>query len=287
MENILEVNDISKEYKDFRLEHITFSVPRGMICGMIGENGAGKTTTISCIMDMLRPDSGSVRVFGMDYAHAAREIKERIGLVMDGLEQNPFLYVSDLDKIMKRLYRTWDSGRFQSYLKRFQLPADKKVKDLSKGMNVKLNFAIALSHDVDLLILDEATSGLDPVMRDEILDLLQEFVTDENHSILISSHITSDLDKIADYILFIHEGKISFLKSREDIELNYGVLHCRRELFEALSPEDYDAYIQEPYSYKVLLNNRSEVERRFQDLLVDRATIEDIMLFYVKGVVTC
>ena len=287
MENILEVNDISKEYKDFRLEHITFSVPRGMICGMIGENGAGKTTTISCIMDMLRPDSGDVRVFGMDYAHAAREIKERIGLVMDGLEQNPFLYVSDLDKIMKRLYRTWDSGRFQSYLKRFQLPADKKVKDLSKGMNVKLNFAIALSHDVDLLILDEATSGLDPVMRDEILDLLQEFVTDENHSILISSHITSDLDKIADYILFIHEGKISFLKSREDIELNYGVLHCRRELFEALSPEDYDAYIQEPYSYKVLLNNRSEVERRFQDLLVDRATIEDIMLFYVKGVVTC
>lgn len=287
MENILEVNDISKEYKDFRLEHITFSVPRGMICGMIGENGAGKTTTISCIMDMLRPDSGSVRVFGMDYTHAAREIKERIGLVMDGLEQNPFLYVSDLDKIMKRLYRTWDSGRFQSYLKRFQLPADKKVKDLSKGMNVKLNFAIALSHDVDLLILDEATSGLDPVMRDEILDLLQEFVTDENHSILISSHITSDLDKIADYILFIHEGKISFLKSREDIELNYGVLHCRRELFEALSPEDYDAYIQEPYSYKVLLNNRSEVERRFQDLLVDRATIEDIMLFYVKGVVTC
>lgn len=287
MENILEVNDISKEYKDFRLEHITFSVPRGMICGMIGENGAGKTTTISCIMDMLRPDSGSIRVFGMDYTHAAREIKERIGLVMDGLEQNPFLYVSDLDKIMKRLYRTWDSGRFQSYLKRFQLPADKKVKDLSKGMNVKLNFAIALSHDVDLLILDEATSGLDPVMRDEILDLLQEFVTDENHSILISSHITSDLDKIADYILFIHEGKISFLKSREDIELNYGVLHCRRELFEALSPEDYDAYIQEPYSYKVLLNNRSEVERRFQDLLVDRATIEDIMLFYVKGVVTC
>lgn len=287
MENILEVNDISKEYKDFRLDHITFSVPRGMICGMIGENGAGKTTTISCIIDILRPDSGDVRVFGMDYAHAAREIKERIGLVMDGLEQNPFLYVSDLDKIMKRLYRTWDSGRFQSYLKRFQLPADKKVKDLSKGMNVKLNFAIALSHDVELLILDEATSGLDPVMRDEILDLLQEFVTDENHSILISSHITSDLDKIADYILFIHEGKISFLKSREDIELNYGVLHCRRELFEALSPEDYDAYIQEPYSYKVLINNRSEVERRFQDLLVDRATIEDIMLFYVKGVVTC
>ncbi len=287
MENILEVNDLSKEYKDFRLDHITFSVPRGMICGMIGENGAGKTTTISCIMDILRPDSGDVRVFGMDYAHAAREIKERIGLVMDGLEQNPFLYVSDLDKIMKRLYRTWDSGRFQSYLKRFQLPADKKVKDLSKGMNVKLNFAIALSHDVELLILDEATSGLDPVMRDEILDLLQEFVTDENHSILISSHITSDLDKIADYILFIHEGKISFLKSREDIELNYGVLHCRRELFEALSPEDYDAYIQEPYSYKVLINNRSEVERRFQDLLVDRATIEDIMLFYVKGVVTC
>ncbi len=285
MENILEVNDISKFYKDFSLEHITFSVPRGMICGMIGENGAGKTTTISCIMDMLKADSGNVRVFGMDYEHAAREIKSRIGLVMDGLEQNPFLYVRDMEKIMRRLYQNWDSACFSSYLERFALPLDKRVKDLSKGMSVKLNFAIALSHGAELLILDEATSGLDPVMRDEILELLQEFVTDEKHSVLISSHITSDLDKIADYILFIHEGKISFFKSREDIEENYGVLHCRRELFEALSPDDYDAYIPEMYSYKVLLNNRAAVERHFRDVLADRATIEDIMLFYVKGVV--
>lgn len=285
MENILEVNDISKSYKNFSLEHITFSVPCGMICGMIGENGAGKTTTISCIMDMLKPDSGNVHVFGMDYEHAARKIKSRIGLVMDGLDQNPFLYVRDIDKIMRRLYQNWDSDCFSSFLDRFKLPLDKRVKDLSKGMSVKLNFAIALSHGAELLILDEATSGLDPVMRDEILALLQEFVMDENHSVLISSHITSDLDKIADYILFIHEGKVSFYKSRNEIEENYGVLRCGKELFEALSPDDYDAYIQETYSVHVLLNNRQAVEHCFRDILVDPATIEDIMLFYVKGVV--
>lgn len=285
MENILEVNDISKSYKNFSLEHITFSVPCGMICGMIGENGAGKTTTISCIMDMLKPDSGNVHVFGMDYEHAARKIKSRIGLVMDGLDQNPFLYVRDIDKIMRRLYQNWDSDCFSSFLDRFKLPLDKRVKDLSKGMSVKLNFAIALSHGAELLILDEATSGLDPVMRDEILALLQEFVMDENHSVLISSHITSDLDKIADYILFIHEGKVSFYKSRDEIEENYGVLRCGKELFEALSPDDYDAYIQETYSFHVLLNNRQAVEHCFRDILVDPATIEDIMLFYVKGVV--
>lgn len=285
MENILEVNDISKSYKNFSLEHITFSVPCGMICGMIGENGAGKTTTISCIMDMLKPDSGNVHVFGMDYEHAARKIKSRIGLVMDGLDQNPFLYVRDIDKIMRRLYQNWDSDCFSSFLDRFKLPLDKRVKDLSKGMSVKLNFAIALSHGAELLILDEATSGLDPVMRDEILALLQEFVMDENHSVLISSHITSDLDKIADYILFIHEGKVSFYKSRNEIEENYGVLRCGKELFEALSPDDYDAYIQETYSFHVLLNNRQAVEHCFRDILVDPATIEDIMLFYVKGVV--
>lgn len=285
MENILEVNNISKSYKNFSLEHITFSVPCGMICGMIGENGAGKTTTISCIMDMLKPDSGNVHVFGMDYEHAARKIKSRIGLVMDGLDQNPFLYVRDIDKIMRRLYQNWDSDCFSSFLDRFKLPLDKRVKDLSKGMSVKLNFAIALSHGAELLILDEATSGLDPVMRDEILALLQEFVMDENHSVLISSHITSDLDKIADYILFIHEGKVSFYKSRDEIEENYGVLRCGKELFEALSPDDYDAYIQETYSFQVLLNNRQAVEHCFRDILVDPATIEDIMLFYVKGVI--
>lgn len=285
MKNILEVNNISKSYKNFSLEHITFSVPCGMICGMIGENGAGKTTTISCIMDMLKPDSGNVHVFGMDYEHAARKIKSRIGLVMDGLDQNPFLYVRDIDKIMRRLYQNWDSNCFSSFLDRFELPLDKRVKDLSKGMSVKLNFAIALSHGAELLILDEATSGLDPVMRDEILALLQEFVMDENHSVLISSHITSDLDKIADYILFIHEGKVSFYKSRDEIEENYGVLRCGKELFEALSPDDYDAYIQETYSFQVLLNNRQAVEHCFRDILVDPATIEDIMLFYVKGVI--
>lgn len=172
-------------------------------------------------------------------------------------------------------------------MERFDLPGDKKIKELSKGMNVKLNFAVAMAYDPKLLILDEATSGLDPVMRDEILEVLQEFVIDGGKSVLMSTHITSDLDKIADYIVFIHKGRLKFIKSKEDIDNNYGVLHCRKAFFDALAPADYDAYIREEFSYKVLLNNKYETMEHFKDLTVDKASIEDIMLFYIKGEHVC
>ena len=283
MEFIIELDNVTKRYKDFTLDHISFRLPRGMIYGMIGENGAGKSTCIHAITDLISIDEGNIRLFGENYHQHAEEIKQKIGVVLDGVNQNPYLKCKDMDCIMKKIYKNWDSRKFFQYLETFQISQEKKVKDLSKGMQVKLNLAVALSYNPELLILDEATSGLDPVMREDILELLQEFVLEENHSILISSHITSDLDKIADYILFLHEGKVLFVKSREEIE-QYGILHCGQDFFEALSPEDYEAYIKNEFSYRLLVPNRYELKKHFSDLIIDKASIEDIMLFQIKGV---
>ena len=283
MEFIIELDNVTKRYKDFTLDHISFRLPRGMIYGMIGENGAGKSTCIHAITDLISIDEGNIRLFGENYHQHAEEIKQKIGVVLDGVNQNPYLKCKDMDCIMKKIYKNWDSRKFFQYLKTFQISQEKKVKDLSKGMQVKLNFAVALSYNPELLILDEATSGLDPVMREDILELLQEFVLEENHSILISSHITSDLDKIADYILFLHEGKVLFVKSREEIE-QYGILHCGQDFFEALSPEDYEAYIKNEFSYRLLVPNRYELKKHFSDLIINKASIEDVMLFQIKGV---
>lgn len=287
MDNILTVSHLTKKYNDFILDDVSFQIPRGTICGLIGENGAGKTTTISAILNMVTPDSGSIQIFGLDHIEGERTIKEKLGVVLDELNQVPHLYCKDIDTIMRKIYKDWDSELFSQYLKKFQLPVKKKIKELSKGMNVKLNFAIALSHHAEFLILDEATSGLDPVMRDEILGLLQEFIMDERHSVLLSTHITSDLDKVADYIIFMHEGKIQFVRSKEEIENHYGVLQCRKDFFEALSPDDYCAYIQEEFSVKVLVHHKQELLQHFQNLIIERASIEEIMLFYIKGVITC
>ena len=228
MESVLSLNHVTKKYKDFCLKDVELTIPPGMIFGIIGENGAGKTTTIKAVLDMIKIDSGEIKILGKDYRKCVREVKQEIGVVMDGIGQNPYLYCKDLDSIFKRIYKNWNSERYFSLLERFDLPGDKKIKELSKGMNVKLNFAVAMAYDPKLLILDEATSGLDPVMRDEILEVLQEFVIDGGKSVLMSTHITSDLDKIADYIVFIHKGRLKFIKSKEDIDNNYGVLHCRK-----------------------------------------------------------
>lgn len=284
MEPILTLNNLTKRYKDFTLDHISFDLPKGTVLGMIGENGAGKSTTISAILDMLTPDEGAIRIFGMDHRKDGRAVRERIGTVIDGMNQIPHFYCRDLDKIFKNTYRSWDSEKFHALLKQFKLPEEAQIKTYSKGMNVKLNFAIALCHGADLLLLDEATSGLDPIMRDEILEILQDFMLDENHAILLSTHITSDLDKIADYILFIHEGKVLFLKSKEDIEENYGVLTCGADLLASLNPDDYDAYIKDSFSCRVLINNKRNLSQHIRDLNIERATIEDIMLFHIKGV---
>ena len=286
MDAILQVDNLTKQYADFKLDHVSFSVPKGTIMGLIGENGAGKSTTINAILDLIRKDDGTVTFWGQELS-SSKQLKEDIGVVFDGINFYETLTPAKVGKIAGAAYKQWDAHLFQDYLKRFQLPTDKEIKSLSKGMKMKLCIAVALSHKPKLLILDEATSGLDPVMRDEILELLQEFVMDEDHSVLISSHITSDLDKIADYILFLHQGKLQFFRSMEEIENNYGVLHCRKDFLQVLSPEDYEAYMPEDFSCKVLIRNKQALLSRFQDLVMERATLEDFMLFSTKGVLPC
>lgn len=283
MEPILQIKDLTKKYKNFTLDHVSMEIPQGMIYGLVGENGAGKTTTISAILNMVEKNEGTITVFGRDYEQAEREIKQDIGVVIDGLGPYSGYYVKDIHPIMKKIYENWDRDLFFGYLDSFKLPLDKKIKDLSKGMSVKLNFAIALSHHPRLLILDEATSGLDPVMRDEILSLLQEFVLDGTNSVLLSTHITSDLDKIADYVMLLHEGKVMFEKTKEELDVDFGILHCGKDMFNALSDEDIVYYIKEEFEYRVLIQNKRELRASIRDLAIDRASIEDIMLFYIRG----
>lgn len=284
MEAIIEVKEITKHYKQFTLDHVSFQVPRGMILGLIGENGAGKSTTISALLDLVSLDEGSIEIFGQNHKKTACKAKSRMGVIIDGLDPYLMYYPKDVEKIMGRMFpERWDPELFWSYMERFKLPRDKRIKDYSKGMRVKFNFATALSHQPELMILDEATSGLDPVMRDEILEILQEFLEEESHAVLMSTHITSDLDKIADHIVLLHEGRVMFQKTKEELDVNYGVLHCGKETFEALHEEDVEAYIPGAYEYRVLINNRVELQKHIRDLVIDRASIEDIMLFYIKG----
>lgn len=283
MDTILQIKDLTKRYKSFTLDHVSMEIPQGMIFGLVGENGAGKTTTISAVLNMIEKDEGTITVFGKDHQRAEREIKQDIGVVIDGLGPFTGYYVKDIHPIMKKIYDNWDRELFFGYLESFRLPLDKKIKDLSKGMAVKLNFAIALSHHPRLLILDEATSGLDPVMRDEILSLLQDFVIDGASSVLLSTHITSDLDKIADYVMLLHEGKVMFTKTKEELDVDFGILHCGKDMFDALSDEDIVYYIKEEFEYRVLIQNKRELVASIRNLVIDRATIEDIMLFYIRG----
>lgn len=229
MNAILQVENLTKQYADFKLDHVSFSVPKGTIMGLIGENGAGKSTTINAILDLIHKDDGTVTFWGQELS-STKQIKEDVGVVFDGINFYETLTPAKVGKIAGAAYKQWDGHLFQDYLKRFQLPADKEIKSLSKGMKMKLCIAVALSHNPKLLILDEATSGLDPVMRDDILDVFLEFVQDENHSILMSSHITTDLEKVADYITFIHQGKPSLFSAfiAREKSVKYKNLDCQR-----------------------------------------------------------
>lgn len=281
-ENILEVKNLTKDYGDFVLNDLSFSIPRGVIMGLIGENGAGKSTTVNCILNEIKKNSGNILIFGKDHIIDECEIKDKIGIVFDENHFPDIFTPKEIEKYMSGIYTNWDSIAFRNYLKQFELPAKKKIKDFSKGMKVKLAFAVALSHKAELLILDEATSGLDPIIRDDILDILIDFVQDENYSILFSSHITSDLEKIADYITFIHKGRLVFCSLKDDLIDNYGVVSCGASVFDTLDKTEIISYQKEDYQYKVLVRDRNKIAKDFPKALVEPATIE-IMLFYVKG----
>ncbi len=285
VENILEVQQMSKTYKksNFTLGQISFSLPYGAILGFVGENGAGKTTTIGCILNTVVKDSGTVKLFGREMLDSDTEIREKIGVVYDGDNFPDFFTAKQLSRVMKGLYKQWDDALFQKYLEDFHLPVKQKFKYYSKGMTMKLAIAAALSHHPQLLILDEATSGLDPVMRDEMLDVFLEFVQEEDHSILLSSHITGDLEKVADYITLIHDGRLIMTVSKNDLTYHYGVMRCRESQFLALDPGDILAYRKRDFQTDVLVSDKKEAERKYKGAVVDPVSIDEMMLLFVKG----
>ena len=283
MTNSIEVQGLRKSYGDFSLRDINLTVPGGAIMGLIGENGAGKTTTIKCILNLIRRDEGTITLLGHDNQREERAAKLEIGVVLDECFFHDSLRPRDIDLILSRIYQGWDSALYQRYLSKFQLPERKFVKEFSRGMKMKLSLAAALSHRPKLLILDEATSGLDPIVRDEILDEFLGFIQDDDHAILISSHITSDLEKVADYITFIHAGKIVFSKTKDDILEQYGVVKCEKARAAALDGAHILGRRDSKFDAELLVDNRPEVARLYPGILTEQATIDDIMTFFAKG----
>ena len=280
---ILEVKNLNKKYKDFQLKNVNLSLPKGMIMGLIGENGAGKTTTIKAILNIINTDSGEIKIFGLDNKKEEKKIKQDIGVVLDDSFLSEYLNPMDINKIMKNFYQNWDEKLYFKYIDEFKLPKNKISKDYSSGMKMKLKIAVALSHHPKLLILDEPTSGLDPVARNEILDIFQDFIQDEEHAILVSSHITSDLEHIADYITFINNGEIVLTKTKDELLDRYGIVKCSEQEFKKINKTDYLKYKKNRYEYEILVENKNEFKRKYDIQIIDKPTIEDIMLIYIKG----
>lgn len=282
MDRMLTVSHVSKKYPGFSLEDVSFELPSGSIMGLVGENGAGKTTTLKLILNELRRDRGEITVFGMDNRKQEQQIKEQLGVVFDESYFHQEFQARDIGKIMRSVYRQWDDALYNQYLQQFQLPPTKIIKDYSRGMKMKLSIATALAHRPKLLILDEATSGLDPIVRNEMLDLFLDFIQDEGHSILFSSHITSDLEKVADYITFLHAGKVVFSRSKDDLMYQYGVAKCGASQFEKLDRADIIGYRHSAFGYEVLVSDRDRCKRKYPGLVIDNTTLDEIMLFYVN-----
>ena len=285
MDNNIWVQNLCKQFEDFSLDNVSFKVPKGRIVGFIGENGAGKSTTINLILNELNKDSGQIQVFGID--HTIPTVKENIGVVFDECNFHDVFTAADIEKILKRVYKTWDSNLFSQYLKKFKIPTKKTIGTFSKGMKMKLSIICAMAHRPKLLILDEATTGLDPVVRDEVLDLFWEFIQDEDCSIFFSSHITSDIQKIADYVILIHQGKIIFEEQKDNLVYNYGVEKCGKEKFAQFSADDYIIQRTTNMSVECLVRDKEAFKKKYKNIIVDNATLEDIMLFYVKGGTSC
>ena len=285
MDYILELDQVSKRFpKDgFVLDRVSFSLPYGAVMGLVGQNGAGKTTAIGCILNTSSRDGGTIRLFGQEMGDQDTAISEKIGVVYDGDNFPGYLTAAQLSEIMGGLYQAWDPAMFQKYLQDFHLPAGQKIRTYSRGMTMKLALFAALSHHPKLLILDEPTGGLDPVMRDEILDVFLDFVQEEDHSILLSSHITSDLEKIADYITFIHEGNVLLTASKNDLAYHYAVMRCKESQFDALDRGDIIAYRKRDFQIDVLVSDGKEAEKKYRDTVLDHASLDEIMLLLVKG----
>ncbi len=283
MDNVLEIKNLCKKYDHFELKNISFTLPKGMIMGFIGENGAGKTTTIKAILDIIKSYSGEIKIFGLDNRKNDKEIKEDIGVVLDDMFFPEILTPNDINKTMQGIYKNWDTKMFKDYLQEFSLLPNKQIKTFSKGMRKKLEIAAALSHHPKLLILDEPTSGLDPVARIEVIQIFQNILEKEECSILLSSHITTDLERIADYITFINNGEIVLSKTTDELLNKYGIVKCTEKEFKDIDKKDYLKYKKSKYEYEVLITNKKEFKTKYNISIIDKITLDDLMVLMIKG----
>ena len=281
-ENAIEISGLTKKYDGFTLDNVSFNVPKGSIMGFIGQNGAGKTTTISALLNIIKKDSGSVKIFGMDNIEHEREIKEYIAPVFDELPFHEQLNARQISIILKHIYKEWSDDKFKEYLTRFTLPEKKKIGEFSKGMKMKLQIAAALSHNAKLLVMDEATTGLDPVVRNEILDIFLEYLQNEENSILMSSHITSDLEKIADSVTFIDKGRILLSGYKDDILESHRIIKCTKDQYKNISHEDFLSARISDFGVEVMVSDKDTFEKKYPGLMFNRTNLDELMMFYVN-----
>ena len=282
MDYVLELKKVTKDYGDFKLDEVSFAVPRGCICGFIGQNGAGKTTTIKLILDIIKMSAGEIKVLSGDMQKDGKDLKERIGVVFDEMGFHEFLTAKEINTMMKHIYQNWEEETFFNYLKRFSLPRKKRCGSFSRGMRMKLQIAVALSHGAELLVLDEPTSGLDPIVRNEILQIFQEFVMEENHTILLSSHITGDLERMADMVVFIDHGKIILAGDKNELLESHGMLKCKKEDLVRIDKEDIVSVRTGDFSTEVLVKDKELCRQKYADMVIEQTTLEEIMIFYVN-----
>ena len=283
MENVIEIKDVVKDYGDFKLDHISFNVPEGSVCGFIGQNGAGKTTTIKLILDIIKRDGGEIKVFGENIDVNSAALRENIGVVFDEMGFHDFMTAKDLNIMMKNIYKNWDEELFFEYLKKFSLPSKKKCGDFSRGMRMKLQIAVALSHHAKLLVMDEPTSGLDPIVRNEMINIFRDFVVEEDHTILLSSHITGDLEKIADEVVFIDGGKIVLAGNKDEILEKHAILKCKKDEAALISKSLIVGMEQSSFGVEILVNDRNAAGKLYPEMVLESAALEEIMIYYVNS----
>jgi ABC-2 type transport system ATP-binding protein len=281
-ENAIELNSVTKRYDGFTLDSVSLTVPKGSIMGFIGQNGAGKTTTMRSLLNITKIDSGEIKLLGLDHVKHEREIKKDIAVVFDSIPFDDMFTPKDMAKIFSGLYPQWEDKIYSDYLERFELPYKKKIGKFSKGMKMKLQIACALSHNAKLLIMDEATSGLDPVVRDEILHIFMEYMQTGERTILMSSHITSDLEKIADCVTFIDKGSVLISGYKDEVLDNHGIIKCSNDDVKLIDPSDIVSVRTNSFGAEVMIHNRQSAAYRYKNMLIDPASLEDIMLYYVN-----
>lgn len=276
--NALEINNLTKSYGEFKLDKLNLTLPGGCILGLIGENGAGKSTAIMLILDMIKRDGGSVKILGRDNSKEIRLIKEDVGTVFDEVGIPECLNSRKVGKIMRGTFKNWSANEYENLLKKLEVPLNKPFGEFSRGMKMKLGLAIAMSHNAKLLLLDEATSGLDPLVRDEVLDILNDFTRDENHSVLLSSHIVSDLEKICDYIAFLHKGKLILFEEKDVLLSEYGIIHCTEQRLSELDQTAIKHKKLTPYGAEAIVK-RSAVPRGTE---ISPVSIEELFVQTAK-----